>query len=67
MADITMCPGGKCPRRAECYRYTAPFNEFRQSMWLTAPVKVDGTCEQFWSNVGLYASSESLKKKGATV
>lgn len=34
MADITMCQQENCPRKLKCYRYTAPVNEFGQSVFI---------------------------------
>lgn len=63
MADITMCDGKLeteeldevhfCPRREECYRFTAPSSPYRQSYFVDAPGKqVDGrfSCEYYWDN-----------------
>lgn len=47
MADITMCPGTDCPHKETCYRFTATPNEFRQSYFVTPPIK-DGKCEMYW-------------------
>jgi hypothetical protein len=37
MADITMCSGKGCPKKATCYRFNATPNEWRQSYFLTEP------------------------------
>lgn len=50
MPDIAMCKGDNCPRKTQCYRYTAPPSEFRQSWFMTAPVKPDGSCTYFYDN-----------------
>lgn len=47
MADITMCLGTDCPHKETCYRFTATPNEFRQSYFVTPPIK-DGKCEMYW-------------------
>ena len=31
MPDIAMCPGGKCPRKLDCFRHRAEPNPWRQS------------------------------------
>jgi len=31
MPDITMCDSVECPRKNECYRYTAKPSEYRQA------------------------------------
>jgi hypothetical protein len=48
MADITMCEGTDCPHKDECYRHTAPVNEYRQSYFVVVPLKEDGTCDELW-------------------
>jgi hypothetical protein len=48
MADITMCSGDGCSTKESCYRYTAPFNEWRQSMFTTPPGK-DESCNHYWN------------------
>ena len=53
MADITMCNDIKCPRKFDCYRHTAPFNQWRQSMYSKSPREEDKFyCENFWENTG---------------
>ena len=50
MPDITMCQGGKCTIKEECYRYKAKPSEYRQSYFAEPPFKkkMDGTsCEYF--------------------
>jgi hypothetical protein len=49
MADITMCSGGGCPMKNNCYRHTATANEYRQSYFCEVPVK-EGECEYFSPN-----------------
>lgn len=39
MPDITMCTGGTCQWREQCYRFTATPSEHRQSYFVTPPVK----------------------------
>ena len=50
MADITMCEGLTCPRKEQCYRYTAPKNEYRQSYFFQMPLEKDLSCEHFVDN-----------------
>ena len=53
MADITMCSGTNCPRKKECYRFTAYVNEYRQSWFCEPPFKIvedKFTCEMFWGD-----------------
>ncbi len=47
MPDITMCPGGDCPVKDKCYRYTANANELYQMYFVDPPYK-DGKCEYYW-------------------
>jgi hypothetical protein len=53
MADITMCNDMKCPMKFDCYRHTAPWNQFRQSVFPESP-REEGTyyCQSFWDNKG---------------
>ena len=51
MADISMCYGDGCPLKAECYRYTAPVNEYRQSYFVYVPYDhAYKGCEYFSDN-----------------
>ena len=47
MPDITMCPGGDCPHKEDCYRYTATPDEIYQYYFVEPPYK-DGKCEYYW-------------------
>jgi len=65
MPDISMCKGGSCPLRLNCYRYTAKVEELGQSYFSDPPYKVSMmlddtfhslgvvtiTCPYFWNNV----------------
>lgn len=63
MADITMCDGvvgnsltgdslvpSECPKRETCYHYTAPYNSYRQSFFMLAPMRADGVCPEYEPN-----------------
>ena len=51
MADITMCTDMKCPMKLSCYRHTAPWNQWRQSIFAESPRKEGAFyCYQFWDN-----------------
>jgi len=51
MADISMCYGDGCSLKAECYRYTAPVNEYRQAYFVYVPYDHDNKgCEYFSDN-----------------
>ena len=41
MADITKCKGTGCRVREECYRFTAPANDYWQSWFEVVPVGDD--------------------------
>ena len=65
MPDISMCKGGSCLLRLNCYRYTATPEELGQSYFGEPPYKmnmmlddtfhslgvVTVTCPFFWNNV----------------
>jgi len=46
MTDISKCEGPGCDRKEQCYRFTAPANEFYQS-YIKPPV-VGADCEYYW-------------------
>ena len=48
MADITMCEGKGCESKNTCYRFTAKPSKFRQSYFITTPIKDKG-CEYYWN------------------
>lgn len=51
MADITMCTGKNCPHKAECYRFTAEKNLYRQSI-MEAPIDINNLyCSYLLVNV----------------
>lgn len=51
MADISMCYGEGCPLKTECYRYTAPINEHRQTYFVYVPYDhAYKGCEYFSDN-----------------
>jgi hypothetical protein len=50
MADITKCEGIDCPLKENCYRFTANDNEYRQSYFMTTPIK-NGECDHFWEDI----------------
>ena len=54
MADITMCIDHLCPMKFECYRYTAPWNQFRQAVYSESPRERDSMywCKDFSDNRG---------------
>jgi hypothetical protein len=59
MADITMCRDEGCPKITKCHRYTAPVNEYRQSIFTKSPRKDDDDCVMFWDNKG-YQKQEDV-------
>ena len=46
MPDISMCLGGDCPLRKDCYRYRAV--PYKRQIYITQPPIVDNECENFW-------------------
>lgn len=46
MPDITMCKGGDCPLKENCYRYLAEPCEY-QSYFMEAPFD-NSKCEHYW-------------------
>lgn len=51
MADITACQDEECSKRFRCYRFTCPWNEYGQSVWMDSPRKGE-ECEDYWDNKG---------------
>ena len=47
MTDISKCGGEKCPVKGDCYRYTAPSEEW-QSFMVAMWDDTKQTCEYFW-------------------
>ena len=54
MADMTMCNGGNCPNRFNCYRFTAVPNKPWQAYFVGYPEnKIEGgevICSMFIEN-----------------
>lgn len=48
MPDISMCMGNNCPKKDNCYRFTAIPSEFMQSYFTIPPIKKDGECDYYW-------------------
>lgn len=49
MPDISMCDGGACPKKAECYRFRAIPNPYRQLYFTIVPYDTwDKTCKYFY-------------------
>jgi len=46
MPDISMCNGGECPNKDECYRYRAYPKKHMQS-YMTIPPFVQEGCSEF--------------------
>jgi hypothetical protein len=47
MPDISMCKGGKCPKKGKCYRYLATPDEHWQS-YISTPYVEGEECAYFW-------------------
>ena len=52
MPYIDMCPGGNCPMRGKCYRYTAIPIENQRHFLLAPYKKILKHCDHFWNNEG---------------
>jgi len=48
MNDITMCTNFECEKRMKCRRFTAPVNEYRQSVCKWGGYQ--NSCNHFWNN-----------------
>jgi hypothetical protein len=50
MTDITMCAGGSCPKKQDCYRHTAN-PSYLQTYFVNAPYDVQShDCNYFINN-----------------
>jgi hypothetical protein len=47
MTDISKCDGERCPRKEQCYRYTAKDGGKWQS-WFSSPPTCEDECNDFW-------------------
>lgn len=52
MPDISMCHGGLCARKEQCYRHTAEPSEYRQAYFAKAPHHENDRhrCDYYWPN-----------------
>ncbi|MEP2671270.1 MAG: hypothetical protein ABJH04_19865 [Cyclobacteriaceae bacterium] len=52
MADITMCSGGDCPLKENCYRFLAEEEKLTDQTYFARPpfswVEGEATCKFFW-------------------
>jgi len=52
MSDISKCVGKDCPIKEECYRFTAPINEYWQAWLGDTPHNKENSdnfkCDLFW-------------------
>lgn len=49
MADVSMCKGGDCPAKRQCYRFMATRSLYQS--WIV-PMKHEGVCVDFISHRG---------------
>ena len=59
MSDITMCQGGPCPKKEECYRYKAEVNPYRQAYFIHIPYIPGMGCEMYQRYEAPKESNES--------
>lgn len=50
MPDISMCANEECPKRNECYRFTATPSPYRQSYAVFNVPNDSDRCDNFWPN-----------------
>lgn len=61
--DITMCPGGRCPLRARCYRFRA-VPAARQDGFVDAPYDPrTGRCDAFWDVTSLAPTEAQVRDR----
>ena len=78
MPDISCCPGGSCPLRLNCHRYTVKPDDLAQSYFTEPPYKmnmmldddfqsvgvVTVTCPYFWNNAKYKKDESRFENKG---
>lgn len=78
MPDISCCPGGSCPLRLNCHRYTVKPDDLAQSYFQDPPYKmnmmlddtfdsigvVTATCAYFWNNAKRKKDESRFENKG---
>lgn len=57
MADITVCKGGSCPLRLNCYRYTCPKEDLGQSYFIEPPYKMNMMLDENFRNFGIVTTA----------
>lgn len=50
MPDITMCEGGSCVLKENCYRFKAKPTPSWQAYFNTPPFKDEHNCDYFWKH-----------------
>ena len=51
MTDITKCDGKHCKDKEQCYRFTAPDDEYGwQSYAEFDAIRTENECDNFWNN-----------------
>ncbi len=50
MADITMCTGVDCPRKNQCYRFTASKGVYQSYFLNVVYDKIKDSCDEYWPN-----------------
>ena len=48
--DITKCPGGNCPYKEDCYRYTVKPDKWQSYADFSKLIDDGRKCEHFWPN-----------------
>ena len=78
MPDISCCPGGSCPLRLNCHRYTVKPDDLAQSYFTNPPYKINmmlddtfesigvvtATCAYFWNNAKYKKDESRFENKG---
>ena len=61
MPDITMCNGESCPKKEDCWRFTATPDKYWQSYFSESPMAKYGECDHFWPDRRRVAEPEADK------
>lgn len=60
--DISKCNGEKCDKKENCYRFTCPANEYRQSYFGSSPMSINGECEFYWEVIAKAVIDKEIKE-----
>lgn len=66
MPDITMCNGGDCIKKSNCYRYMAKPDSY-QSFFAEVPKETGDDCKHYWEMATKVQTKSSSKKSSKRI